>query len=454
MTQFTRKANMSPGILDTGDIVDANDINELQEAIEQQSFNVMRYGAIGDGVTDDTAAFLAAIDAAEQSEIGGGGSVYVPPGLYLISETLILPSRVRLLGASAATQGIYGGSVLIAADGMDADVLGTDDVWHWGEIAYIGIEGNKANNTSGSGINIGLMGETSTIHNVQVARCAEHGFVVSGESTPSYFADCSAMNNSKSGFYLDEVTRHVSLINPSGDGNGDSLISIIGTGAGPISFVNIIGIKSETGTDNTAHEPAVLIDNYGGNVNFLGGTIEGHADNTQLVAVQRSGANGGQVWFQGTIVARYAAQFDDAIASTNDIALGTGTHTLTGLVGKTSFDVSTGRHFSGRDAATASVSALSAAGSGASASVSGTDVRGTITLTTGSGAGVGSVVRLTFAQAYASAPRIILTPGNANAAGVIDTVYVSLTGGASVDTSVSSALADATEYQWHYVVIG
>ena len=32
--EFVRKLNMSPGQRDTGDVIDADDINELQEALE------------------------------------------------------------------------------------------------------------------------------------------------------------------------------------------------------------------------------------------------------------------------------------------------------------------------------------------------------------------------------------------------------------------------------------
>lgn len=50
--------------------------------------NVKSYGATGNGVTDDTAAFQAAIAAAQASQTNNG--IYVPMGKYVISSSLTL----------------------------------------------------------------------------------------------------------------------------------------------------------------------------------------------------------------------------------------------------------------------------------------------------------------------------------------------------------------------------
>lgn len=60
--------------------------------------NVLDYGAVGNGATDDTVAIQAAIDAAGSLSLFGG-SVFFPPGIYLISDTLsITNSYVTLYG--------------------------------------------------------------------------------------------------------------------------------------------------------------------------------------------------------------------------------------------------------------------------------------------------------------------------------------------------------------------
>lgn len=58
-------------------------------------FNVMDYGAAGNGTTDDTVAINRAITAAAAV---APAVVYAPGGLYLISSALVIPAGVMLVG--------------------------------------------------------------------------------------------------------------------------------------------------------------------------------------------------------------------------------------------------------------------------------------------------------------------------------------------------------------------
>jgi len=64
-----------------------------KEGQKDSGRNVREYGARGDGKTDDSAAFEAALTG-----LPPGGSVYVPAGHYRISEEIELPSRTTLYG--------------------------------------------------------------------------------------------------------------------------------------------------------------------------------------------------------------------------------------------------------------------------------------------------------------------------------------------------------------------
>lgn len=77
----------------------ASHMNAVQDALVQMVFNVKapNFGAAGDGVTDDTTAYEAALDAAIAA---GGGTVYFPPGRYLITRQVnIMRSHITVAGA-------------------------------------------------------------------------------------------------------------------------------------------------------------------------------------------------------------------------------------------------------------------------------------------------------------------------------------------------------------------
>lgn len=68
-----------------------------QYVLESATFNVERFGAIGDGATDASAAFQAAIDAAFAA---GGGQVHVPTGRFLLASGITVRSNVELVGTN------------------------------------------------------------------------------------------------------------------------------------------------------------------------------------------------------------------------------------------------------------------------------------------------------------------------------------------------------------------
>lgn len=62
--------------------------------------NPMRYGAKGDGVTDDSDAIQKAITAAER----GKGVCYIPAGIYIITKGLLSNVGIKIYGAQAGTK--------------------------------------------------------------------------------------------------------------------------------------------------------------------------------------------------------------------------------------------------------------------------------------------------------------------------------------------------------------
>lgn len=85
--------------------------------IDGASVNVKDFGAVGDGVTDDTAAIQAAIDAVEAKTTRP--SVYLPSGIYRTTAKLEISTRfMQIIGdgigrAVASTSNIQGGTAIL-----------------------------------------------------------------------------------------------------------------------------------------------------------------------------------------------------------------------------------------------------------------------------------------------------------------------------------------------------
>ena len=75
-------------------------------------FDITEFGAVGDGITNDTAAVQAALDAAAECS----GCVTVPPGRYLVGRLNMHGRGVSLQGVSAWTYRNDGASVFLLAD--------------------------------------------------------------------------------------------------------------------------------------------------------------------------------------------------------------------------------------------------------------------------------------------------------------------------------------------------
>lgn len=113
-------------------------------------FNVKDYGAVGDNVTNDRTAVMAAITAASAA---GGGIVFFPTGTYAISPVsgvcLTVPSNVTLVGEGRRASQIRkngASSVLIDMSGPSEDATGATHVRYSG-IRDLTLNGNSQTGT-------------------------------------------------------------------------------------------------------------------------------------------------------------------------------------------------------------------------------------------------------------------------------------------------------------------
>jgi|SRR3989344_2057545 len=114
--------------------------------------NVKDFGAIGNGVSDDTASITAAIAAVTANE--QGGKVYLPVGIYLVTG-IIVPSEVILIGSGQESTMIYsntnGTIVQIGTGTTDCYGTGLRDLTIQGNsgVNQIGLLLNGRSTTSG-----------------------------------------------------------------------------------------------------------------------------------------------------------------------------------------------------------------------------------------------------------------------------------------------------------------
>ncbi len=120
------------------------------DAVSKLHITPQMFGAIGDGVADDTEALQMAIDYF----IGKAGSVFLPHGQYRITAPLIIKSNIILCGVSSAKYGRYDSdipSTVIFYDGSDIieSVIKYDrngNTVFGGEISNLSIDGREKAN--------------------------------------------------------------------------------------------------------------------------------------------------------------------------------------------------------------------------------------------------------------------------------------------------------------------
>ncbi len=133
------------------------------------------------------------------------------------------------------------------------------------------------------------------------------------------------------------------------------------------------------------------------------------------------------------------------------VATSTTTPAITLILGAiTPSSVTLTEHLAVLQVTAPTIAADANAGTAASASNSGADLAGSISLTTGTAAWASGVqATLTFNIAFASAPKVILTPTNSDAAAAMLGMFVTKT---TTTLSINFVAADVaqTTYTWDY----
>lgn len=172
-------------------------------------YDVRAYGAVGDGVTDDSSAFNSAVQAAISA---GGGTVVVPRGTYVVETEVLVDDTF------SETSGVF-----ISGDGINATniVAGADNIniIHWsgnyGGIDGVGLDGNGYTGVSGLRLTPVDESQTSTLvhqdynqfRNMRIEDCSEGIVLQCGPYVGSSVSGCYF--NTFSSIYIQRCTRGI-----------------------------------------------------------------------------------------------------------------------------------------------------------------------------------------------------------------------------------------------------
>lgn len=176
-------------------------------------YNVKDYGAVGDGVTNDTEAIQQAID---EVHANGGGTVYIPNGTYIVSGNGIasdgaieVKSNVTLTGEG------MGDTIIKLEDGSSDKVTGiirtpSGEVTENVTISNLSIDGNQDNTTGEvdgifTGVTPGspLADQNITIDHVEIYEVSRFGFDPHEKTENLTITNSIAHNNGVDGFVAD-----------------------------------------------------------------------------------------------------------------------------------------------------------------------------------------------------------------------------------------------------------
>jgi hypothetical protein len=156
--------------------------------LKNRALNVMDYGAIGDGSTNDSPAINATIAALPSM----GGTILFPPGTYLIGSTITIDrDDVALVGGGGRSS-----ATLQAANGLNAAMIATTQpttgaqVRRGIRIEHLYLNGNSSQQSSGGAID--LIGTYhAVVNNCLIQYAKEYGIRInraSGQTSLPYAA--------------------------------------------------------------------------------------------------------------------------------------------------------------------------------------------------------------------------------------------------------------------------
>ena len=216
--------------------------------------NVRQYGTVGDGVANDTLAIQAAIDkistvSLAASDLQGGGEVFIPEGIYLISTTL------QVSNPGITIRGVSSQATRINSDGImstDMIVFGTGSpTCTKNRLLSISLDGG------GATVRHGVCLDTVTdclIHDVSVYNTGGNCIKVDA-STAVTIDQCKLVGSQGDCVYISTASTGCMLLNNRiSDSNNGAGVNVTGNNTG-------LSIKGNTIANNglSIDAPGILL---------------------------------------------------------------------------------------------------------------------------------------------------------------------------------------------------
>ena len=141
-----------------------NAVGRTVNAKLQESVSIKDFGAVGNGVANDTTAIQNAVNAA----YAAGVDLYIPPGTYLITSTITLANN------SLTMYGEGWSSVIKKNAGVDGIVI----TGNYCVLRDFTVDGNSQNNSG-----VGIKGDDNRVKGLQVFGNNVHGIYRDGQAT-------------------------------------------------------------------------------------------------------------------------------------------------------------------------------------------------------------------------------------------------------------------------------
>jgi hypothetical protein len=282
--------------------------------IEDAPLNVKDFGAVGDGVADDTAAIQAAVTACPTN-----GNVFFPPGTYLLTSSVSIPQRISLTGYNRMGSAIIG-------DFDGPLITGSGQLWR-NTIQNLSFRNNNAGTSaacvSATFYQASFRGNTFEAQNGYGVKLLGTAYCVENEIRENYFYQC------KYGIHADNGTfdnTDAFVVDNYFYGNGYQTNSIYwylpsGTtfrgnhfyGGADRYFMELVGGSNVSVSDSyfeTDDNPRVnLTSGNPGSYTFTGNKFSGgsgsttdfNGDQSTLFSVSFNLFNPGKVTFSGNI---------------------------------------------------------------------------------------------------------------------------------------------------------